>query len=291
MFQAEDRFIDVDGVRTRYWAAGDRGSPVVLVHGIACVIEHWEQNFEALSKHHRVFALDLVGCGLSDKHIDFDYSFGSLASFVLDFMSAVGLEKAHLIGFSLGGNLVLRCAAQAPERVLSVVTADPACVGPKLAMFLRLAKVRGLGELLTWPSRFGTKSFVKSAFVDGSVIATMKIDRFTELARQPGAQAAFLKMLRSDGSFSDPCGTKQLAEIQSLLPKVCCRVQVIWGRQDAFVPANHADILKQLLPQCELVLYEDCGHLPQIEQQAKFDADVLRFIERPDEGGQRKTYS
>jgi len=105
--------IDIAGIRTRVTRAGDHGPPLVLIHGIASSIEDWETNIPALARTHRVFALDLVGCGLSDKPPGHDYSLRSLAEFVLAFMSQAGIEAAHLAGFSMGGRLALDCASLA----------------------------------------------------------------------------------------------------------------------------------------------------------------------------------
>jgi pimeloyl-ACP methyl ester carboxylesterase len=105
----DDRFVMVGQVRTRYWEAGSAGSAVVLLHGIGCSVLEWRSNIAELARHHRVFALDLLGFGLTDKPTNESYSLGHLAQFVLDFMTSQGLERAHLAGNSLGGRLALEC--------------------------------------------------------------------------------------------------------------------------------------------------------------------------------------
>jgi pimeloyl-ACP methyl ester carboxylesterase len=75
----KDQFIDVGGVRTRYWQAGDQGSVVLLLHGIGCSVLEWQRNMAALARHHRVFAVDLLGFGLTDKPSNENYCIPRLA--------------------------------------------------------------------------------------------------------------------------------------------------------------------------------------------------------------------
>src|SRR5438128_661518 len=103
----DDRFLDVGGVRARYRTAGEAGAPVVLVHGLGGSVEIWERTMPALARDHRVYAVDLVGFGRSDKP-DAAYTIADLARFVRDFLDAAGLLRATLVGHSLGGATVLR---------------------------------------------------------------------------------------------------------------------------------------------------------------------------------------
>lgn len=114
-----DRYVDVDGHRTRCWRLGDAGSPVVLLHGIACSVLEWRHNVDALAAHHRLHVIDLLGFGLTDKPADETYGVSRLARFVLAYTDAAGLARAHLAGSSLGGRIALECAALAPGRVAS----------------------------------------------------------------------------------------------------------------------------------------------------------------------------
>lgn len=273
----QDRFVDIAGVRTRFWQAGDRGPAVVLIHGIASSVEDWATNIPALARSHRVFALDLVGCGLSDKPADHDYSLRSLANFVLAFMSSQGLDTAHLAGFSLGGRLALDCASLAPERVLSLILCAPAAVGPDTIINFRLASVKGLGEILTRPSRFGMRMLLNAAFHDRSKVTSEMVEDRLRLARLPGAHAAFLSTLRGMVRLSG-FHPEIIADIQSRLPTIRQPSLVIWGLQDRFLPNRHAQILERLLPNCRVAHYEACGHLPHDEHSARFNADAAAFL-------------
>ncbi len=272
-----DRYTEISGIRTRYWQAGETGPAVVLIHGIASSVEDWEANIAALAQRHRVFALDLVGCGHSDKPADYDYSLESLSAFVLEFMSAMNIEAAHLAGFSMGGHLALKCAHTAPERVLSLVLSAPAGMELDTIINFRLATVRGLGEVLTRPSRFGMRTLLNAAYHDRSKVTDAMIGDRLCLARLPGAQAAFLKMLRG---FVRLRGFEpnRVADLQSWLPAISCPTLVIWGKQDKFVSVRHAEILRQRMPDCRVAVCDGSGHLSQAEQSEWFNEEVRGFL-------------
>lgn len=274
----QDRYVDVGTVRTRYREAGSTGSTVLLLHGIGCSVLEWSRNIDALAAHHRVVAIDLLGFGLTDKPSGADYTIGGLTRFVLDAMQALGIVRAHLAGNSLGGRLALECAVVAPGRVASLVLADPAGMARRGTLpEFRLATLPVLGELVTAPTAVGTrllwrKAFARpDAFVTDELVATK-----LALARQPGAQAAFLKTLRS---FLDVGGFRPepVARLQAGLPGITAPALVLWGREDQFVAPAHAEVLRQGLRRADVQLWEHCGHAPQIECAGRFNDAALRF--------------
>lgn len=274
----EDRYVNIGGIQTRYWQAGSQGSAVILLHGISCSVLEWERNIAALAARHRVFAVDLLGYGLTDKPPGEIYTIPRLAQFTLDFLSAHEISRAHFAGNSLGGRLVLECALMDPERVASMVLVAPAAIGRDTIFDLRLATVPVVGELLTRPSRGGLKVLWSKAFHDPSFVTDELIDTKLALARQPDSQKAFLKTLRTFVSLKGFPGT-QVDALQARLPTIPAPALVIWGRQDKFVSVAHADILQRLLPDVEVQVFEECGHVPQIECAERFNKSVLDFWE------------
>jgi pimeloyl-ACP methyl ester carboxylesterase len=274
----EDRYVDVNGVRTRYWLEGGSGTPVLLLHGIACSVLEWRHNLAALAGAHRVCALDLPGHGLTGKPSDFAYDIPGLARFVMAFMDRLGLQRVHLAGNSLGGRLALELARMAPNRLWSMTLLDPAGVAqrPTLPEF-RLATVRGLGELLTRPNPLGTRMLWRKAFAAPDRFVTDELVREKcRLASQPGAHAAFLRTLRSFvglGGFEPG----QVRSLQAALPGLHTPALVIWGRQDRFVPCAHAEVLRERLPDVQVQIWEQCGHAPMIECAQAFHREFLSF--------------
>ena len=276
MSSFKDQFVRVGNINTRYWQAGASGSAVILLHGIGCSVLEWQSNLAALAAHHRVFAIDLLGFGLSDKPQDETYGMRRLAQFTLDFLATQGVARAHFAGNSMGGRIALECALIAPERVASMLLAAPAGIGRETLINFKLASVRGLGELLTRPNRFGLKMLWKLAFRDRSFVTKEFVEARYQLACLPGAQAAFLKTLRSFLAFGG-FPREQVAALQAALPAIRTPALVIWGRQDKLLPVAHADILKRLLPEVQVQVFDPCGHLPQIECAARFNEQALRF--------------
>ncbi|HWH83655.1 MAG TPA: alpha/beta fold hydrolase [Burkholderiaceae bacterium] len=273
-----DHFIDVASIKTRYWQAGSNGSAVLLLHGIGCSVLEWERNIEALAARHRVFALDLLGFGLTEKPANETYSLRRLAQFVLDFMTAKAIPQAHIAGNSLGGRLALECAAIAAQRVASLLLVDPAGMQQRETLFeFRLATLPLLGEVFTWPNRLGTKMLWRKAFAAPSAFVTEElIAGKVALARQPGAQAAFLKTLRG---FLDFRGflPGPVAELHAALPGIQAPTLVVWGSEDRFVPPVHAEVLRRALPNAEVQIWDRCGHAPQIECAQRFNEVALGF--------------
>jgi pimeloyl-ACP methyl ester carboxylesterase len=272
----QDRFAQIGKVRTRYWQAGDAGSAVVLLHGIGCSVLEWRGNMAQLAQKHRVYALDLLGSGLTDKPSDADYSIRGHAQFVLDFMASQGMERAHLVGNSLGGRVALECALMAPVRVASMVLVDPAGVDRETHINMRLAAAPVVGELLTRPSRFGLRMLWKLAFYNPAFVTDAVVEDKFNFASLPGAQAAFLKTLRSFLAFGG-FPAEQVAALHSAMPSIQAPALVLWGKQDRLLPVRQADTLKRLLPNVEVKLYDRCGHAPMVECAQNFNDDVLRY--------------
>lgn len=273
----QDRFVRVGDVRARYWRAGESGSAVLLLAGIGCSVLEWEHNIAALAQRHRVYALDMLGVGLTDKPAEGRYALADLAKFACDFLHQVGEERAHFVGNSLGGRLALECARNHPDRVASMVLVAPAGVGRETHIMMRLPTLPVLGEMLTRPNRSGLARLWRLAVYDPTLITDAFIETKVRLAGAPGAHAAFLKTLRGfvslGGFFPD-----QVEALQRDMRAMDKPALVIWGKQDKFLPCAHAEILRARLPGAAVHLFEKCGHMPQIEQPQRFNEAVLAFL-------------
>ena len=283
MQRFEDRHVQLGGIRTRFWRAGEQGSPVLLLHGIGCSVHEWDASLAALAQRHRVFALDLLGAGDTDKPAAEDYSLARLARFIVEFLDSQGLAQAHLAGNSLGGRLALECALAAPQRVASLLLAAPAGVGRETFINFRLATLPWLGELLTRPSRAGLRMLWRLAFHDPSRLEDERLDHKLHDAKRPGAQAAFLKTLRGFLEFGG-FPREQLARLHAALPGVRQPTLIVWGRGDRLLPVAQGMQLRAMLPNAALQVFDDCGHLPQLEAAERFNASALAFWAGVDAG-------
>jgi len=272
----EDRYTKVGNVDSRYWSAGEMGSTVILLHGVGCSVEFWERNIAALAREHRVFAVDIVGYGRTDKP-EVVYTFELMADFVLDFMNAMGIDKASLVGNSMGGGISITVAAQAPERVKKIVLVDPVGLGRGMSPVLRLMTLPLLGNVLTKPGRQGVVRQMQLCLYDPSQARDDFIDRATAIGILPGNQRSFLSLLRETATI---IGVKKglIADFSARLKKIKTPILVIWGRQDRILPLAAGEAAVQKMANATLHVMAQAGHLPQIDKPEEFNATVLDFL-------------
>ena len=150
----------------------------------------------------------------------------------------------------------------------------PAGIGRETALTMRLASVPVLGKLLTRPSRMTTRMLWTPAFHDPSFVTDGFIETKYALARAPGAHQAVLRTLRSlvsVGGFQ----IEKVAAVQAAMRAIHQPTLIVWGQQDRLVPPHHARILEAKLPQSRTILFDECGHLPQLERPGRFNATVV----------------
>jgi pimeloyl-ACP methyl ester carboxylesterase len=273
-----DHYVKVRQVSTRFWKMGDEGSTVVLVHGHGGSAESWALNIEAFSKRHRVFAPDLVGAGRTDKPT-VSYSVANLARFLSDFMATQGMERASVIGHSLGGGVSLQFAIEYPEKLEKLVLVASAGLGREVAPALRLCTLPVAGEILSRPTRKGTAQFLESCVHDSSMITDEIVDGAWQLSALPGAQKAWLSMLRDNANLRG-VKAERVRAIAERLGTIRAPTLIIWGREDRIVPVAHAFVAERGIRNSRLTVFEACGHLPQFERAAEFNALVAEFLER-----------
>jgi pimeloyl-ACP methyl ester carboxylesterase len=271
--QLQDQYVKVSSVNIRYWQAGDLGNTVILLHGGGGYIELWKHNIFELAKHHRVYAFDMVGAGRSDKP-DTDYTCDFMAQFTRDFMKALDISKASLIGTSAGGKVALTFTLNFPELVDRLVLVSSAGLGKDISFLLRLTTLPGLGKLFSSPSRTGVALLCKQAVYDSKLITNEIVEEFYQMATLPGAAETTLNLGRSNfniwGQFYQP--------IAKRLQTIAAPSLIIWGRQDPIVPVTHAQNAAKTIPNTRLEIIEECGHWSPIEHPQKFNQLVLEFL-------------
>lgn len=273
----QDHYLRVGQFNTRYWAEGSQGSPVVLIHGIGCYIENWLPSFGALAVQHRVFAPDLLGHGRTDKPLNVSYKIADLAKFVMDFMAAVGIERAHVVGHSLGGAIATRLALSYPTAVNRLVLVASAGLGKEVILALRLMTVPVLGELVSRPSLSGSASLAKLAVYDPAAITDESVELDYQLATMPNAQKTLLRCGRANSSPFGQAESMYGPNIRGL-PAIANPVLVVWGRQDQFIPVAHTEVAAKGLPDVRVRIFDNCGHMPMLECTEAFNQLLLEFL-------------
>jgi 4,5:9,10-diseco-3-hydroxy-5,9,17-trioxoandrosta-1(10),2-diene-4-oate hydrolase len=268
--------VDVGTVRTRYWTLGDEGPPLVLIHGIGASVESWAETIHALAETHRVYALDLVGFGHSDKP-SAPYTLSFLAQFVADFMESQDIRRASVIGHSLGGGVALKLALEHAEKVDKLVLVSSAGLGREGHVFFKLGSLPLVGEVLTRPSRERTAQFLEEMFYDPEMVTDELVDLNYDLMCRPGAQKAYLAALRSIATVFGARKTV-IRSIVDNLDEVTAPTLVVWGEQDAMLPVSHAHVAAEAIPDARLHVFQGCGHCAPMEKAEAFNALVSDFL-------------
>ncbi len=276
MENPEDRYVEVGEVNTRYWVLG-QGSPLLLIHGLGASCEHWRYNVRALSQGYRVYAFDLPGFGRSDKRID-DYSLDFAGEFVAAFLDSQGVDRASLVGNSLGGVVSLQFAVQYPHRLEKLVLVSSGGLGRELPLSFRLLAIPILRGFMAWAwgIRPGTRFTLRSIVYEPQVIADEFVDEMAELARLPGAKEMLLSVARMGIDLRGQ-NMKPLEPLLGRVPEIEAPTLIIWGAQDPIIPVAHAHIAHQMIKNSQLHILDRCGHVPQIEKPEEFNRLVLDF--------------
>jgi len=234
--------VQVDGRTLAYATLGEGEEQVVLVHGYGGDKNSWLFVQEPLSESRTVHAIDLPGHGESTKDVG-DGSLDTLANAVLGFLAEKEISRAHLVGHSLGGAVVVAVAAKAPAQVASLTLVAPAGFGKDV----NAEYLRGFASA---SSRRELKPHLTALFADPSQATRQLADDLMKYKRLDGVDKVLNTLL---DTLLAPL------DVTDLMSKVDAPVRVVWGRQDAVLPATHGESLAN-------VRYVDgAGHMVHME--------------------------
>ncbi|MDQ2717496.1 MAG: alpha/beta hydrolase, partial [Chloroflexota bacterium] len=203
-------WLDVDGMRLHCLTGGESGTPVVLLHGagIDSAALSWGEVIKPLAAHHRVFAPDLPGYGLSDRP-DTRYTLAFYADVVQHLLDELHLDKVSLVGLSMGGAIALALTLAAPARVEKLILVDTYGIQDKVAahrlsyLYVQLPFFNGLTYWLMGKSRALVRwSLLASLIYNPDRLSAELIERIYQAVREPGAGKAFSSLQRSDVQWS-----------------------------------------------------------------------------------------
>jgi pimeloyl-ACP methyl ester carboxylesterase len=282
--------IHIHGHHVGYYAEGS-GPALILVHGIASSSRTWRQVMPRLAERFTVIAPDMLGHGASAK-LRGDYSLGAHASGIRDLMVALGIERATLVGHSLGGGVSMQFAYQFPERVERLVLVDSGGLGEEVSLLLRALTLPGAEYILPLGCRpefsraiaRGT-SWLGKIGVRPSPLAEEIWNGYVSLGTKDGREA-FLHTLRS---VVDITGQRVSATDRLYLAQEVPTL-IVWGERDPLIPAAHGRRAHRSMPGSAFKLYRDVGHFPHCDEPDRFVDDLTSFIDstkpaRPDVDG------
>ncbi len=266
-----DRFIDIAGARVRVREEGDvTAPPLILIHGFTHSLETWDAWAAALRNDYRVIRYDLLGHGLTGPDPRERYAPQERAAFIGDVMDALAIERASIVGNSLGGLAAWRFASDSPERVDGLILISPGAfplngAGDEPAEIPAAMKA----YLLTAPEA-GVRTSMGYIYADDAKINEERLATMHDMMRRTGNGAAMLKSLEE---FTLPDPTDALSRITA--PTL-----ILWGEGDIIIPIEQGRQIAASIPGAQMITYPGVGHAAQEEAPAQTVADAIAFLER-----------
>lgn len=272
------RFMNLDGIRIHYQEFGDEGDPpVILLHGYTASVYVWKTAAPLIAASGlRVIAIDLVGFGYSEKPRWFEYSIQSQVRMVSRFMNRLGIGQAAIVGSSYGGAIAATLALDYPERVRRLVLVD-AVINDDLKShpILRLASVRGVGEVIT-PFLADSKMLMRHRMRGTIHPANHHLvdeDRVLSIRRPLFAKDGHHSLLATSRAWD----ANRISEDAHLISQPTL---IIWGEEDTVIPIRDGYQLQRDILHSQLVVFKDCGHVPQEERSKLFSETVAEFCKQ-----------
>ncbi len=262
--------IVVEGETWHYLEGGPKDADVLLMlHGFGGDKDNWTRFAGSLTESYRVIAPDLPGFGESQWHAGWDYSLFPQRDRLAGLVQAHGLEKMHVMGNSMGGHLAALYAHEYADEVISLALVTNAGVIPPVESDFVRALTRGENPLVPRT----VEEF--DLLLD---YATHKELFIPWPAKGVMAERAANRAEENQSIFTAFVGDAT-ADLEPLLEDVDMPVLIIWGEYDRILDVSVVDTMRPLLPQAEVVIMEDTGHLPMLERPAETAAHYLEFLE------------
>ncbi len=275
-------WIEVEELRIHYLVAGRTDAPILLLHGggYDSALLSYRQSIGPVSQHHRVFAPDWPGYGESDKP-KMRYSTEYYVDFLGQLLDALGLEKASLVGISMGGAVSLGFSLRWPQRVEKLVLVDSHGLGkevPGRAMSYLIVRLPFLNNLV-WAvlgrSRRMIRWSLQSVFYDPHVVSGGLVDEVFQVANKPGVGQAWRSWQRNEVGLSG-FRTNFVDKLHTLAVPTL----ILHGAEDRYVPVSWARRAHTLIKDSELCILPQCGHWLTREKPTEFNRVVLGFLAR-----------
>lgn len=276
------QFCTIHGYRRAYVSYGE-GPPLLLIHGIGDSSDSWRPVLDQLALHHTVVAPDLLGHGRSEKPRA-DYSVAAYANGMRDLLSVLEIDRATVIGHSLGGGVAAQFAYQFPERCERLVLVGSGGIGRSVSPLLRLAAIPGVEALMPL---FGLSPVRLAGRLAADLIGQLNIPLGRDAEEllavfdslpDTHARRAILRTLRSGVDWRGQVITMlDRAYLAEGLPTL-----LVWGRHDAVIPLGHGRLAHAAMPGSELEIFDEAGHFPHHTDPARFVEVVSAFIDRTD---------
>jgi pimeloyl-ACP methyl ester carboxylesterase len=252
------KMIKINGHDVHYYTAG-QGEPLVVIHGGMGDASTWLNNVNMLTDNYTLYVPDLPGFGESQL-LDCDHNIPALTEFVEDFTDNLGLDKFNLMGHSIGGGIALNYALRFPGKVKKLVLVSSLCMGREIAPWVRMTSVlaRAIGS--------GMVSLSKATkwLIDTLMLPVKLVRPLSRASVNLGSNITTLK--------------EQTLVLASRLSELAMPTLLVWGARDEIVPVKQAYAAVQVIPDCQLRVYENRGHNVYRDEINSFSRMITGFL-------------
>ncbi|MBI2817990.1 MAG: alpha/beta hydrolase [Acidobacteria bacterium] len=268
--------VELPCARTAYVDSGGQGFPVVLVHGLMGYSFSWRKNIPALQRYFRVVGLDLAGCGHSGALNSGRYGVEAWSQQLEQFLDALGIAKAHLVGTSAGGAVTLAFAARCADRVERIALVAPVTpFSSRVRLLARIYSMTGmpvsvLRILVAQAPQFMPWVIRHRYYADAARITPETIPGYLQAL---GPET--VPLLRQAIMDWKP------SRVVPTLRQIKAPILLIWGDQDKIVPAGCVPQILKSLPNASALSMAGAGHLCYEELPEEFNAALINFLVRP----------
>lgn len=257
--EISDNWIKINSLNIHYYKAG-HGYPLVIIHGSGDGARSWKRNMVALACHYTVYIPDLPGFGLSEA-LPPSNGLPELVQFVADFTRAIGLQRFHLVGHSIGGGIALQHSIKFPDTISKLVLVNSMYLGEDIAAWVRIMSNSAFCNTMGIAGHNVLKAFkwlIKKVYAP--------IDFFNPL---PLIKVSMGKLMQTLG--------EQTILLQQQFPVLVMPVLLVWGDRDTIVPVSNAYAARELLPRCQLQILNG-GHSVYKQKIRAFSRLLIKFL-------------
>jgi 2,6-dioxo-6-phenylhexa-3-enoate hydrolase len=264
------KYAEAGKIRIHYNEAG-AGPVAVMLHGGGPGASGWsnfQRNVGPFSERFRTLLVDLPGFGKSDSVAPNEPRSQFNARALRDLFDALGVERAHLIGNSMGGATALNFAIDYPDRIDRLVVMGAAGAGQSLFVPMPTEGIRVLNQVFDNPTAEGMRRLIQFMVYDSSFLTEELLQQRLQAALNPQHLEARKKSAAAQRDLSRDLG------------KVKAKSLIVWGRDDRVVPLDGSLRLVWGIPDAELHIFGRCGHWAQFEHAEEFNRLVIDFLGR-----------
>lgn len=261
------QYITIGEHNIRYFEEG-QGETVIFIHGIGQAMYTFRKNVRVLSEHCHVISIDLLGHGLSDKP-DIDYTINDFSKLIVDFMDAMNIEKAALLGFSTGAIIALDVAIKYPKLVSRLILLSPGGLTKTYPWQIKHLSTPILSDILfTFFNKSMLKSVIEDAYYDPSLVTSDLVRHyFKVLSNKENLDSTIVAFSNWDDS-----------NIAYELSSVEAPAYIFWGENDKWHPLEMLELYEDALSDVYSATFADCGHILHEERADEFNKKLIEIF-------------